>query len=353
MKLKTRLILGFSTIAVIAALIGLVGYMGLKNILKSQSEITHVRLPGVRALYGISEAQIAIWVGERGLINNKMMQSDIRQAQYQFIDNNFDKANKAISIYDSLPKTSEEEAKWGELQSAWSNWKNLHQKVVDISKEKDRLKESGIPLDDKQILDLDEKAFQASLDSRTASLNFSKINEDIINLNSKIADDENDEANKNAQLLTWILVLFIFGGVTIALIFGFLISNKIQNIVKAILTESNNLTQDAINGKLHSRGNTAAINEEFREIIEGMNSTLDAVIKPLNVAATYIDRIAKGDMPEKITDNYNGDFNTIKNNINSLIDAMNSITLSAKLVSKGDLDEIGRASCRERVLTDV
>jgi methyl-accepting chemotaxis protein len=48
----------------------------------------------------------------------------------------------------------------------------------------------------------------------------------------------------------------------------------------------------------------------------GVNSTLDAVIGPLNVAAEYVDRISKGDMPKMITDNYNGDFNDIKNNLN-------------------------------------
>jgi hypothetical protein len=41
----------------------------------------------------------------------------------------------------------------------------------------------------------------------------------------------------------------------------------------------------------------------------GVNDTLDAVIGPLNVAASYVDRISKGDLPPKITDNYNGDFN--------------------------------------------
>jgi hypothetical protein len=52
-------------------------------------------------------------------------------------------------------------------------------------------------------------------------------------------------------------------------------------------------------------------------VIEGVNGTLDAITQPLNVAANYVDRISKGDIPPKITDNYNGDFNTIKNNLNS------------------------------------
>ena len=52
---------------------------------------------------------------------------------------------------------------------------------------------------------------------------------------------------------------------------------------------------------------------------------LDAVIKPLNVAAKYVDRISKGDIPSKITEAYNGDFNEIKNNLNICIDALNGL----------------------------
>ena len=76
----------------------------------------------------------------------------------------------------------------------------------------------------------------------------------------------------------------------------------------------------------------------FKAIVDGVNNTLDAVIGPLNVAANYVDRISKGDMPPVITDNYNGDFNNIKDNLNVLVNTINEITENAKLVAIGDLD---------------
>ena len=45
----------------------------------------------------------------------------------------------------------------------------------------------------------------------------------------------------------------------------------------------------------------------------------------------------KGDIPPKITDNYNGDFNEIKNNLNVLIEAMNEITGVAEEIADGNL----------------
>ncbi|WP_462325037.1 methyl-accepting chemotaxis protein, partial [Desulfoplanes sp.] len=61
-------------------------------------------------------------------------------------------------------------------------------------------------------------------------------------------------------------------------------------------------------------------------------------IGPLNVSAEYIDRISKGDVPEKISEKYRGDFNEIKNNINMLIDSMHEITGIAQNLSQGNLE---------------
>ncbi|NLK52431.1 MAG: methyl-accepting chemotaxis protein, partial [Syntrophomonadaceae bacterium] len=76
---------------------------------------------------------------------------------------------------------------------------------------------------------------------------------------------------------------------------------------------------------------------DFRKIVEGVNETLDAVINPLGVAAHYVDRIAKGDIPEKITDAYHGDFNTIKDNLNTCIEELNRVTDAAQEVANGNL----------------
>ena len=54
----------------------------------------------------------------------------------------------------------------------------------------------------------------------------------------------------------------------------------------------------------------------------------------MNVSANYVDRISQGDIPAKITDTYNGDFNIIKNNLNTCIDAVNSLVADAGIWSR-------------------
>ena len=64
---------------------------------------------------------------------------------------------------------------------------------------------------------------------------------------------------------------------------------------------------------------------DFRKVIEGVNATLDAIVDPLRMAAAYIDQIGKGEIPEKITESYNGDFETIRKNINACIDGLGGL----------------------------
>jgi len=146
----------------------------------------------------------------------------------------------------------------------------------------------------------------------------------------KFYDKTRSEANSLSVSVLVVILLLVTG-------FGIYFTNNIKGILKKVMDEIKMLTNAAIDGKLSTRSETEKINFEFRPIAIGVNQTLDAVIGPLNVAAEYVDRISKGDMPTTITDNYKGDFNAIKNNLNSLITALNQITEKAQMVSQGDL----------------
>ena len=120
--------------------------------------------------------------------------------------------------------------------------------------------------------------------------------------------------------------------------------NKMLDTMKHLVDEIAMLTKGANEGKLSLRGNVNKFEGGYKEIINGINGTLDAVVNPLNMAAEYVDRISKGDIPNKITVEYKGDFNAIKNNLNicidslnGLIDEMNTMYIGQKA---GDIDAV-------------
>ena len=122
----------------------------------------------------------------------------------------------------------------------------------------------------------------------------------------------------------------------------------LQNNVKALVADAAMLSQSAVEGRLATRADVSKHQGEFQAVVVGFNNTLDSVIEPLNVAANYIDRISKGDIPAKITVTYNGDFNAIKNNLNQCIDAVNSMVIETshleKSATEGHLDTRADAS---------
>ena len=108
---------------------------------------------------------------------------------------------------------------------------------------------------------------------------------------------------------------------------------RIREVLLALDHDTQQLVGAAIDGNLAARADVTRHHGEYRRIVEGLNNTLDAVIGPLNVAANYVDRISKGDLPAKITDSYNGDFNLIKNNLNTCIDAVGKLVGDANMLS--------------------
>ncbi len=127
--------------------------------------------------------------------------------------------------------------------------------------------------------------------------------------------------------------------------------NRVAEVLQVLEKMLTRLTEAARGGQLAERANPDGVQGAYADIVRGVNSLLDAVIGPLNVSAKYVDLISKGDIPAPITDNYNGDFNTIKNNLNALIAAMNDITKGAEQIAKGDLTvELRERSPKDKLM---
>jgi methyl-accepting chemotaxis protein len=113
--------------------------------------------------------------------------------------------------------------------------------------------------------------------------------------------------------------------------------NNVAQVLQTLKGMLGRLSDAAKEGKLSERGHPDQVKGAYAEIVRGVNEILDAVIGPLNFSAKYVEQISKGDIPPQITDTYHGDFNLIKNNLNTLIVAMNDITTAAEEIANGNL----------------
>jgi methyl-accepting chemotaxis protein len=108
--------------------------------------------------------------------------------------------------------------------------------------------------------------------------------------------------------------------------------------VQALVTDVHMIADEAMAGRLLSRADADKHQGEFRTIISGINSTLDAVIGPLYATAQCVAQIGMGQIPDKITTEYQGDFEEIKESLNNSIGNMNNLVDDVNMLVQAALD---------------
>jgi methyl-accepting chemotaxis protein len=126
-----------------------------------------------------------------------------------------------------------------------------------------------------------------------------------------------------------------------------------QETIGLVLHETDELIQAIQDGRLAVRGGSETFAGGWKNLVAGINSVIDAFAKPIETTATYIDRVSQGDIPDTITEEYKGDFNTIKQNLNTLFAAMNEITRFAERIATGDLTVTFQEHAAQYTLTQA
>ena len=88
-------------------------------------------------------------------------------------------------------------------------------------------------------------------------------------------------------------------------------------------------------GRLDRRIELATFQEgAMKRLATGVNGMLDAITGPLTVAADYVERIAKGDIPAPIAMDYQGAFGQLRNNLNTCIAAVRALVEDSAMLGE-------------------
>ncbi|MCD4650959.1 MAG: hypothetical protein K8S56_04145, partial [Candidatus Cloacimonetes bacterium] len=140
-----------------------------------------------------------------------------------------------------------------------------------------------------------------------------------------------EDLKKTQRSIGLIAAIFILASSVILLfIIMALMKSFLTKPIDSIKTQVSDLVIDIVNGNLDTRGNPDDTVVDFREMIEQTNELIEAFIKPINFASDNLERIAYGDIPEQITEIYNGDFNRIKESLNRVSSSINLLISDAE-----------------------
>lgn len=131
---------------------------------------------------------------------------------------------------------------------------------------------------------------------------------------------------------------------------------KAKDAVEALASDSDMLADAAVNGKLDTRSDVSRHKGEFRQIVEGINMTLDTIAAPLHEAMRVIESYAENNYVEEFNGKIEvkGEFANFKDSINTLganssavigdvIGAVDHVFVGTNEASKGS-DEVAKAA---------
>jgi methyl-accepting chemotaxis protein len=105
--------------------------------------------------------------------------------------------------------------------------------------------------------------------------------------------------------------------------------------LRGLVAEANMLSNAAVDGKLGTRGDINRFKGGYREIVEGVNATLDSVINPVNEAMRLSGSYAKGDYTDRVSDTL-----SVKGDFIPFRDALNHIGIQGSIAIGGVKNEI-------------
>lgn len=116
---------------------------------------------------------------------------------------------------------------------------------------------------------------------------------------------------------------------------------RLRQTLQSLISETTRLASAATAGQLSTRGAAEHFEGGFREVVGGINSTLDAVVKPIQEAAAVLQRLADRDLTVMVEGSYQGDHAQIKDALNGAIlalrDALGGVVSStAQIASAAD-----------------
>ncbi len=115
---------------------------------------------------------------------------------------------------------------------------------------------------------------------------------------------------------------------------------NLQNTVRSLLATMAGLIAAAKAGRLGERAEATKYRGAFHDVVQGMNDTLDTVLRPLMEASTVLTRAAQRDVRARMLNSYSGEMAQFQITLNAAVHNLDE----ALLQMSGSADQVAAAS---------
>ena len=277
-KIGNKLIIGFSSILLVAIIIGYIGYNGMNIIQTQQDEIFENRLPSIKSLLIISEAQAVVFAGENALLSGNAT-PELMKAEYMRFDSAKVRIDNAWKIYSLLPQTGEEAAVWKEFVLTWNHWWKHHEDFVMLAEKHDVKKNvaTNNALSDYAQVNIAEPYAKAE-----------SLLHQLIAINDKYAENADLLASKQSNQAVWSLLIVMLIGLLISIVLGIIISRAITiPLAKGIkLAEAVAQGDLTVSIDINQKDETGQLANALKAMVEKLKNITSEIKNGVNVLGT-------------------------------------------------------------------
>ncbi len=354
LRTRTKIYLGFGAALLVAAGMTLAAWLGLAALGEQLELATESQLPEARALAtvenGFKDAQR--FLNALGLYRYTgvvLLSEDCRDCHGDTtvfddgVDASLKRLDLAIDSVQALPLSPAVAKDWPKVQTDAKEWLRRARELRATLLERGQLTASG-KLDTPAGKAVEARLWTEWRELHERSMPLAEAITGLLTAVggeaevARVAADAARLRQTRSQLLTMAVAAVLLIGL------GYGIGRSLERTLKGLVAQTEQLTAAATAGRLDVRADEASVPAEFRPIVAGFNGTMAAVSAPVEASARALARIAKGDIPERIDARWQGDFASIRDGVNAVIDAVSGLRdgLGALATSHGAGDTSAR-----------
>jgi len=281
-KLSVKLITGFSVVALLCIVVGIIALTSESKLGKTIESVGEVHLPSVQYVLTMNEAFSTIKAGERSL-SNYSITADIKEQEINRTKDAMARIDTAAGMYDKITKSKEADAIWTNIKEIRKLWEGQHVELLNDIDAFQKALAAQDPSTNEKYLKMYNQAFTTNQKSFSV---LAKLLTDLSNLHKKLAQEEEANALSTLNTSRVIMIVITIASFVVAILLGMFISvNVIQKPLKEFIKVFKQVSAGdlTVRAEVKSKDEIGELSNYLNELVVSIREQIKGILDKTNI----------------------------------------------------------------------